>query len=103
MQSRTKGGSPWSYGSTETYATGVIDRSISQLTIYDASGSRAFVSLEICIDAPCQISIKGEIPSNGSQLVIAESVANSFFPVIPAGTYDVINNDGVTQWRLRKV
>jgi hypothetical protein len=102
MESRSQGGSPWSYGTLETYATNIIDRSISKFVISDDSGSRTYVSLEICIDGASQILIKGEAPTNGSRLIISESVASAFFPVISSGTYDVINNDGISQWRLRK-
>ncbi|MGL5059444.1 MAG: hypothetical protein ACRC62_05630 [Microcoleus sp.] len=101
--SRSKYESPWSNGNTETYSTNITDREVHSFTVYDASGSRAFVSLEICVDGASQIFIKGDAPTNGSQIIISESVASAFFPVISAGTYDVIENSGSDQWRLRKV
>jgi hypothetical protein len=103
MESRTQGGSPWSYGSLETYATNVINRSISKFVINDESGSRAYMSLEICVDGASQILIKGDAPTNGSRLIISDSIASQFFPVISGGTYDVVNNDGVSPWRIKKV
>jgi hypothetical protein len=103
MESRSQGGSPWSYGTLETYATNIIDRSISKFVISDASGSRTYMSLEMCIDGASQILIKGDAPTNGSRLVISDSIASQFFPTISSGTYDVVNNDGLSAWRIKKV
>lgn len=106
IESKTKMGTgyqTWSSGSTEVYATEAIDRTYSSWTVYDNSGSRAYFNIEICTDNPCQIKIGNQTPENGSQLVIPESVANQFFPIIASGTFDVVENSGADQWRLRKV
>jgi hypothetical protein len=61
------------------------------------------MSLEMCIDGASQIRIKGDAPTNGSRLVISDSIASQFFPTISSGTYDVVNNDGLSAWRIKKV
>jgi hypothetical protein len=91
-------------GQSEDWLTDDTLKTWSAVTITDAGGSRSYSSMMLFADGPCQFSIAGETPTNGSTVIVPEYVANAFFPAIVPGNYLVVENaGGSTQWRLRKL